>query len=1318
MLSGKFSIETQLYFLQIDEKKSYVLYTIFNKFTKSDSYRYVMGEAPADIVLQSREAFMRYADERYLRCRMKRMRATGELTASNLNAIAEISKFLDVLRFASTYSFSANNIISKTEQVVGTDKVVRFSAEDGNLTFSYEKQNGQYTEIMIIYKDVNVDLRLSSKTISVGNPEMFKVADESKKALTISMLKDVNYQTLCDNLDMTWFEEDGRRKKDYRAITNIEEFEELVITPLAQAASLVDGTGEKLLLAIDTETTGLNVYNLSRDNPDKSHCVAIPIAWEDHKAFVIFTDMEHFDSIPNEYAMKRLEPFIQKAVYRKTDLGKEEQVVSVQTFRTERLADMQLFDSVDAKCRQKELVKDKVVKFKRSSINLVGHNVTFDGRVFFDFGVRPWFDNDTQQMAFVISPNVVRGSKKLKVLTRKLLKCETPELEDILGKGNEDKYRYLTDKLVAEIYGCADADFTRLVYKCLRSIISDDLFRQYRRQDMPMLNILYEAEYNGMNSDEQALYKLAKQSEENLDILREFMYDYVGHIVAYKNEQGKLKAKLDAGMLTQEEYEGALKDISLEGKDCRFEFEIKASSIRDVIYGILGYKIFGYTNGDANGNNRLPKTDKYVMKKLAACKLPPDAKAGAGGWKLQHDVLASGVDYEEYEYAKKNKMKKLADMVLVDADSFNSCKYPLAIVLSKYAVLNKEYTSYFKPIMETNMEGKIFKNFSMARIETRRIMNPGQTMKGSLKALVKPYTDDYYLLDFDMAQVEYRIMASLAGHTDIIHKMMNPEKDYHIETAAIVWRIPPYKVDKKLRKQTKSVGFGVPYGLSVRSLAETLFGEANDDTIFETQKILLKWEASNKPIMDFLEGQRDSATVEWVIPDKLREFLDAYKREIIRDVKGKVISNNYLLDDYGNKIPSKVGRITNRYGFYRIFDLENMDNQKMSSIRRKAGNYPIQSYAAELFRRILIRFYEICEEYGIQDKVKWHMLIHDELLCSVHKSIHPFLIYKLVMQACMIRIKGHTNYFVGINVGNTWGEVKDDAREAPVYFVKRMVDRYDKGEFKETWIDDAWEYVKPYRMQYIEDRIGEVLHAILPDMDTGIIDANVILEQMDNYTVRSYIGDYYKENRKIEEPSDNSKESKEWYSNEVFISKLESWILAVYGEGRKLCGQDGKVYEVMEAADKKLEEDVSEIDYAELFDDAINTDTYWSFDTDGEEEGYGGVLYDDEEEDDPLSFDMGKKDVQSVADMIVTKKEYTNLLVTSNQIIVKVGSTREMELCKKMLLDSVVETDGKSILFKTPVKNTRWLHVKEDADLAKVDEMLEECKQKAGRRYV
>ena len=78
------------------------------------------------------------------------------------------------------------------------------------------------------------------------------------------------------------------------------------MTPLTKLIAGKYGTDEQIDVAVDTETSGLFVYNLSKDNEDKDHCVAVPISWAEDSGFVIFTDMEYFNNVPNEYVAKRL----------------------------------------------------------------------------------------------------------------------------------------------------------------------------------------------------------------------------------------------------------------------------------------------------------------------------------------------------------------------------------------------------------------------------------------------------------------------------------------------------------------------------------------------------------------------------------------------------------------------------------------------------------------------------------------------------------------------------------------------------------------------------------------------------------------------------------------------------------------------------------------------------------------------------------------------------------------------------------------------------------------------------------------------------
>lgn len=1275
---GTYILGNQQYFVGISRKKTIVTYTLFSKNTKDDIYRNIMGEPMQDVTLTHYKAVERYADERYVVEILKKKIVSGDVYTISGRGCKILTKFIDTLNFATAYAFKPNAIITDRRYEEGGASYKEFSADDteNGISFTYIRKDREYTSVHYQDRTATIEFEVSGYEYK-GNEELIKYEKLDTDQLTAATVQAVTYDMLADKLDMSWYESNGVKKKDYRSVGTIDEFETLIMTPLVEAVERCESLGTQLLLSIDTETTGLNIYELSPDNKFKSHCVAIPIAWEDDKAFVIFTDMLHFQSVSNEYVMKRLAPLIEKIGHnddgqRKVQLYKAENVENkLETLHAFGLAD-------EVKDHEAEMSISRTATIHRQTINLVGHNTMFDGRVFYDNGVAPYFDDDTLQMAFVLNPKVVRGANKLKMLTRRLLGCETPELDDILGKGNEDKYKYLVDKHVAEIYGCADADFTRLVWKVLRGLMPDSMYEIYRKQDIPMENILYVSEYKGMNTYSDKLQTLAENSKNDLHTLTEFMYQYVGKIVYLLRQHHVLEQSFKAGLLTEDDYKEKVAALRPPEEDCRFEFEMKAQSIRDVIYDILGYPIYAYTDGDVNGNNKKPKTDKFVMKKLIAQKKDAEFRHVSAAFTLERDIISSSISYDEYLSLASTNSKKASNYVLVSAEEFNKLKYPLALVLQKYAELNKEYTSYFKPILEQNLEGRIFKNYSLARIETRRIMNPGQTMKGSLKELIRSYSDDYYLLDFDMAQVEYRIMASLSGLTEIIEKMRDPEKDYHIETAALVWGIPPYQVSKKLRKQTKSIGFGVPYGLSTRSLAETLFGAVNDDTICETELILDKWMKSNKPIVEFLEAKRDKALTEWKISDKFRDYIDEWERDPIYDAKGKLISNEYKLDANGKKIPIPIGRVTNEYGFYRVFELNDLDTKKISSIRRMAGNYPIQSFAAELFRKILLRFYKKCEEYGIADKVVWHMLIHDELLCSVHKSVHPFLIYKIVKEACMGTMPGHTNYFVGINIGKTWADTKNDEREAPVYFVQRMIKRYEAGEFRETWLDDPGEFVMKYRAQYISDRIREVLLKIQPDLDTAPIKLSEILEKFVNYTVRSYVSGYPL-NRKVDKNDTNA----------AWISSFESWVLERYGEGKEIIGEDGVKYAVKKG---EIEIPAHVIDVADEPEE-IESD-YWSFDGDGVDYDYvSEAEVSDESIDYYKNVEIAdNKNARTIADLIVEKHKYQNLFVTKTQTVVTLDRKYQIPECKKYL-EKYVADSGFSIMFRTPIESVRWMRV-------------------------
>lgn len=1305
MLAGEISFSGTKYFLCLYNVREIEYFALLSQVHREDRVKMLSGEKLGHVVIKDVDQIKRYYDEGYVLEGVKRYKKTGKVeTYGKTNVLMRV---MDAMSYAKSYRFNKEDVLDSYSGVDVGEYIQSFSAGDDNLQYNYEMRDGEYFYLRIKNASIAFELSNMDWKIPLAKLRYVRAERQQEKAVLVATLKTVTYDILAQKLDMSWYKKDGVLQKKYKSITSNRQFELEIMGPMMEKISKCKEDGTVFDVAVDTETTGLFVYNLSPDNPVKDHCVAIPICWKIGESNVIFTDMEYHENADNEYVINRL-----AQIFENFKDSRE-----IEYWVEEDVGDTNAMTAFGGEQQKKKRIVKKKITITRDLINLIGHNSPFDGRVFFDFGKKFYFNNNTLQMAFDLNPKGVRGSKKLKVLTRKFFGHETPELSDVLGKNNEDKYRYLVDKEVAEIYGCADADYTLALFKVLRKLMPDKMYYWYQKLDVPMDNILYQAEYWGMPTIEDKVVDLANTNEKDIQILKDAMYSYVGVYVKYTNDVNILKASLGAGSITQEEYDEKLRNITVD-PNAKYEFEFKPEQLKHVLFDIMGYPVKAYTD------KGVPKIDKYAIKKLLQENL---GDGETGPRKLVEDIISSAVSRLEYENLKKVNKKKADKYVLVSAEEFNKKKYPLALIIQEYSALNKEYTAYYKPMKENNLEGKIFKGFNMARIETRRISNPGQTMKGALKALVKSYGDDEYLLDFDMAQIEYRIMLSLSHFLPMIKKMCDPEADYHTETASMVNAKPAYRVTKKERKGAKKVGFGVPYGLGDGSMCEGMFGDRSKEHMMETRLTLFKWRKVNKPIIDLLEQARADAFIEWKIDDDMRNFMDAWKK----DPKTK----EYVLDKNGNKIPVPVSRVQDLLGFYRTFSLENIDlspkayerraqgefTAEESSIRRKAGNYPIQATAAEIFRIILIRFYKECEKYGIQDKVKWYMLIHDELLCSVKSDVNPMLIYKIVKKACMITMKGHTKYFVGINMGDTWGQCKDDSREAPVYFVDRMIKRYDAGEF--DYVKDCrhpWEeLIAPLRAQYVEDRIGEVITKLQPQFPEKPLVIKDLLNQFTNYTVRAYVNDYEQNGVPDFVPKKGNEEQESLLEDLKWVKRLETWALSKYEKPVQFVSYDGDVYTVTKVNEKKEQEDSDFdedfVDYDEMFEkDGESETSYWSF-----EEGSEDVVYEQESEDESgyqsdeeeLVFDFNNKEATDVTAMTVITKKYESIKYLNENLVIQIDDRNTMQRLK-MFLSSDVSEKGDRVIFKGPGIFDRWNKVSRSVDKHALDQLVTWMKQK------
>lgn len=1047
--------------------------------------------------------------------------------------------------------------------------VREFVARDESVSVEYRKVGGYVVNLK--YSSASIELNYREED-TYYYPNLKEISsllvdlktEQAGSYLYYSNVKTVDYETVLRNMvDSSWYvekDENGQEiyHKQYLDISSKEEFERLVILGLVGEIKEARRTNSlPLLVSIDTETTGLHVYGVPKEF--QSTIVAIPFSFKDDTGFVIYTDMEYFNNVPIEYVKERLEPFLNR------DLLKDPELT---------------IDTIEGP-----------FTFKRSEIFNTGHNTMFDVKAFAVHDMKVWFDADTMQMSFNLDPFLTKRKNSLKYITHKMLKCWTPELSDVLGHGNEDKFRYITDPRIARLYGGSDGDFGRLSFKALRHVYKAsetfhrlDLFQAYLDQDVIPMNMVAGFDYNGIRIDRNRFVKEGEIVKKDMEIISDFTHKYVGRMIAINNYLSARKRIIDSNIafestitvLEQEnkdhpelikarvqEIRGWMKDPdSIAKPDLNavqlHKFKFAGDDLIKTLYEILHYPILAWTeppktksDGTATKESKpRPAVNKAAMKKLMSVRA-----RGTEGF-LKADIPGAN---------KKS---------LIVAKEFNKYKYPVAYLVSLLGPRKKEYDSYFAAFEKDSYGDRLCKDSKFASIDTRRISNPIQTIKGSLKKYMLPHSDAYAMCDFDMSQVELRIMASLAHDEYTIKKMRNPEVDSHTECASDMsigvskFHKAAYLITKWERSNAKQVNFGYPYGLQRRSMCERIFGDMTDEHLGQTQRIIEAFESARHKIVSFLDRVReqtlkhvgDSEEEPIPIPPELRKYLEI-----------------------GDSVP--VGVVRNLKGFYKLFQLDELDEKKRARIKRQSGNFPVQSFAAELFRIILIRLFKEFWTLGwIQNGwIKGHILVHDEFLFSFKKpEIHPIHLISVIHKCCTVNIEGHTTYYIGINIGDSWGECKDDMSELPVFCVQRLVRRWDAGEFLGERVDNPKEYIAKLRQQYISDRVWEVIKQMRPDASKDNINCGDILEKFENYTVRKYVYECFfplwtpvkDEKGKVSE-------------NASFDTRLASWALDRFGDGTRFITSEKKevfLYQDLRSLTRPVEDELVPFTFEEMFE--------------------------------------------------------------------------------------------------------------------------------------
>ena len=159
-------------------------------------------------------------------------------------------------------------------------------------------------------------------------------------------------------------------------------------------------------------------------------------------------------------------------------------------------------------------------------------------------------------------------------------------------------------------------------------------------------------------------------------------------------------------------------------------------------------------------------------------------------------------------------------------------EHPLPALILEYRALEKLRGTYIEalPKLVNPDTGRIHTSFNQAVAATGRLSSSDPNLqnipvRSETGARIRqgfiPGGTDMRLIAADYSQIELRVLAHLSGDA-AMREAFDAGEDIHAATAARVFGVMPAMVDASMRRQAKTVNFGVIYGQSAFGLAKSL----------------------------------------------------------------------------------------------------------------------------------------------------------------------------------------------------------------------------------------------------------------------------------------------------------------------------------------------------------------------------------------------------------------------------------------------------------------------------------------------------------------
>jgi len=328
--------------------------------------------------------------------------------------------------------------------------------------------------------------------------------------------------------------------------------------------------------------------------------------------------------------------------------------------------------------------------------------------------------------------------------------------------------------------------------------------------------------------------------------------------------------------------------------------------------------------------------------------------------------------------------KKTKSGYSTDIDILQKLKeyHPIIPEIIEYRSLTKLRSTYAEGLKKyvSSADGRIHSTFHQLVTATGRISSadpnlqniPVRTARGAQLRRMIVSEPGYTLVDADYSQIELRVLAHIADDTSLKEAFASGG-DIHRATAASVEGVAPEDVTPEMRSRAKAVNFGLVYGMSEFSLAESI-----GISRAEAKRYIENYFSKYPGVKRYMEEIKETAKAQGYVTTLMGR----------RRALPELASSNHNIRAFGERV---------------------------------ALNTPIQGTAADIIKAAMVRVHRRLKAEGLKSRLI--LQVHDELIVETAKE-EKDIVLTLVEEEMRSAMELSVALVADAASGDTWFDAK------------------------------------------------------------------------------------------------------------------------------------------------------------------------------------------------------------------------------------------------------------------------------------------------------